>query len=210
MAAPGGSDVIHHFRAIARQRRRAAQAVAAVLAGLAVEDGISFREFCSRLAAQRGRPITVVPIGALVGFRTPPFSGLWIKAPHSDYVFYDDTAAPLTQRHAVFHEIGHMSLDHLADGELDQGHLQLMRQVLPDLDPVAIRNSVRPGLCRSHYADRTNYNPRQEVEAEEFATQLAVRLTQANLITPVRAVDPLDSAAIARFITTLGPRGEAP
>ncbi len=184
-------------------RRRVTAAVRVLLDNVPMDSDLD--TFIARVADWRRRSVLLVPFRTVLPDDVPPFSGLWVKAPAFDCVVYDDTAAPVTQRHSVFHEIGHMVLGHLSEDDLDGVQFRLMCRMLPDLDPEFIRATIRAGLCRSTCGGQDGYPPAQERQAEDFATELALHVSSADLIHPVRPLAPSDRAVIDRFTSTLGP-----
>lgn len=187
-----------------KTRRQAAAAVTQLLSRVQFDDKTNLAEFMERLARWRQRRITLVPFSTLLQ-QTPPFTGVYFKTANFDCVIYDDNAAQVTQRHTVYHEIGHILLDHLSDGTLSELQLRMMSSMLPNLDPEYIRATIKPGLCRSACADLTDHEADQEDAAEEFATQLALHLTPSELIHQAPPAEPYDLEVIARFASTLGP-----
>lgn len=186
-----------------RRRRKLARAVQSLLAAVPV--GADIDEFIARLAEFRGRPVSLVPFSQVVPDVRPPFSGLWVQAPRIDCIVYDDTAPHGTQRHTIFHEVGHMILGHLSPDDLDDLQFRLMSAMLPDLSPHVIRRTVRAGLCRLDCGGQAGYADEQERTAESFATALGLRVTDVRLIHPILPPDPADLAVIERFMSILRP-----
>ncbi|QUQ69952.1 hypothetical protein [Kutzneria sp. CA-103260] len=171
----------------------------------AVPVGTDLDEFIAGLAEFRGRPVCLIPFSTVVPDGPAPFSGLWVQAPTLDCVVYDDTAPQAVQRQAVFHEVAHMVLGHLSAEDLDDLQFRLMSALLPDLHPDVVRRTVRAGLCRLNCGGQTGYVDEQEQAAERFATTLALRVAETQLIHPISPPDPSDLAVIARFTSTLRP-----
>ncbi|MFI9380926.1 hypothetical protein [Kutzneria sp. NPDC052558] len=167
--------------------------------------GADLDEFIAGLATFRGRPVSLIPFSTVVPEGPAPFSGLWVKAPTLDCIVYDDTAPQAVQRQAVFHEVAHMVLGHLSSEDLDDLQFRLMSALLPDLAPEVVRRTVRAGLCRLDCGGQTGYLDEQEQAAERFATALALRVADTQLIHPISPPDPADLAVIARFASTLRP-----
>ncbi|WP_158888081.1 ImmA/IrrE family metallo-endopeptidase [Amycolatopsis anabasis] len=203
IGCPGALEKPKEIEMPFTSRRRVTTAVRGLLASVPIDADLT--AFMARVADWRRRSVVLVPFRAVLPDDVPTFSGLWVKAPSFDCVVYDDTAAPMTQRHSVFHELGHMLLGHLSEGDLEEVQFRLMCRMLPDLDPEFIRATIRAGLCRSTCGGQDSYAPAQEREAEEFATELALRASSADLIHPVRPIAPSDRAVIDRFTSTLGP-----
>ncbi|MFJ8966659.1 hypothetical protein ACIRG5_45420 [Lentzea sp. NPDC102401] len=160
-------------------RRRVGRIADDLLHAVAVPNPFDLGGFCAALAEHRGRPLTLVGLRTLLGDKPVPaqFSGLWLAGPDVDYLFYDDTTTPLHQRTSVLHEIAHMVLGHRSSERPQDVHLTLMRILLPDLDPVVVRRTMAPGLCRARDVQTIDgYSDVQEREAETLATVLIDRL----------------------------------
>jgi hypothetical protein len=70
-----------------------------------------------------------------------------------------------------------MVLGHRSSAQPQDVHLTLMQILLPDLDPVVVRRSMAPGLCRARDVQTIDgYSDDQEREAETLATVLIDRL----------------------------------
>ncbi|WP_327116526.1 hypothetical protein OHB12_04835 [Nocardia sp. NBC_01730] len=116
--------------------------------------------FLAALRAWRGRPIQLMPVesSALTDVWLPGRGapcGLWLDTETADVIAY---AAGTTSFHVdqiLWHEVGHMVLNHNAGA----GDLAGLQVLLPHIDPATIRRV----LGRSEFADG------QEDEAEVFA-----------------------------------------
>ena len=113
-----------------------------------------------QVSDQRHRPIWLVPV------RMPgdvAVSGLWLPAPHADFVCYEREATPARRDQIIGHELGHVLMDHdRIDGE----------QSAPDVGlPDLLAASITPSLVRRFLA-RSAYEDAVEAIAEEFGTRL--------------------------------------
>ncbi|WP_189969022.1 hypothetical protein [Streptomyces violascens] len=115
------------------------------------------------IAQKRGRPIVIAeePLPAKV-------SGFCVRGRKVDFIVVDSNASELTRLHSTMHELFHLwdeepeAQDTSASAETAA---EAVRQLLPDLDPEAVRKV----LARSHYD-----NP-HERRAEAFATVMVQR-----------------------------------
>ncbi|MBF6137831.1 hypothetical protein IU501_33205 [Nocardia otitidiscaviarum] len=93
--------------------------------------------FLERLGQLRGRPIRLVPVSSppvsQESSRTP--CGLWLEGEAEDFIVYDARTTQFHVDQIVAHEAGHMLLDHAQGSSGLAGVAQLM----PDIDPAAIR-----------------------------------------------------------------------
>ncbi|WP_017972382.1 hypothetical protein [Actinopolyspora halophila] len=124
---------------------------------LQLEPPVSITTLVDRLAAQRGRPLHLMPMPL------DPYgpSGLWIATGTGDYVCYQQHTTRAHQDHIIAHEVGHMLVDHppgIADNEL-------LTYLVPDLSPELIATLLRRDHDDSH----------SEREAEDIATLLLQR-----------------------------------
>lgn len=119
--------------------------------------------FIHNLSERRGRPITLVPIETAALADSP--CGLWLACNDDDLILHASGTSDYHIDQIVRHEVGHMVLGHGRSGErgADRAHVQeLCHQILPDLDPDAVRTLL----------GRTDYSSGQEREAETFASIL--------------------------------------
>lgn len=124
----------------------------------------------ARLAAQRGRPIKILPypepiIAESRRTEEPLPYGVWIADPAADYVFYRPETTPSHRRHIILHELGHIWCRHVGE----QIEPTNDRTAVPDHDAVA-RVVQRAG----------GFAEDQEQAAEAFA-YLIERRTRPNL-----------------------------
>lgn len=129
---------------------------------------------CERVAARRGRPIRLVPVGGLTGV-----CGLWIATDTTDLICYErDTTRP-HQEHIILHELSHMLCDHFPvslPGKPGTAGL------FPDLDPAMVRAVL----------GRAGYPSDEEREAETLASLIRQRATTRPDGTHTRLHDALD------------------
>ncbi|BDT92516.1 MULTISPECIES: hypothetical protein [Nocardia] len=124
-------------------------------------------EYIERVAAYRGRSITLCPIdvGALAGNGCGTGSGLWIAREDDDVIMYGaDTEWHAD--HIIAHEIGHMLLGH---GETSSGPAGPatdlpLRELMPSLSLETIHSVL----------GRQDYGSERERAAETFADLLLV------------------------------------
>lgn len=116
------------------------------------------RVLCRRVAEQRGRPITLLPMhGGESGVL-----GLWVAAESGDMIFYEEHTTPPHQEHIILHELSHVLCQHYPAQLSTAEH---MRILLPDLDPRMVRRVL----------GRTTYLAVEEQEAELLATLIQQR-----------------------------------
>lgn len=136
--------------------RRARRHARVLLRRIRLPDPFDLEEFLQVVAADRGRPIKVLP---LAGEQLPTVPcGLWIAGETADWVLVEDSTSPLHRDHIVLHEVAHMICGHTTN--LDHPSL-----LLPHLDPERVRVVL----------GRTSYSNAQEREAEALASLLLSR-----------------------------------
>jgi predicted glycoside hydrolase/deacetylase ChbG (UPF0249 family) len=136
------------------------------------------KEFCHRLAAQRGRPVHIRPLPARAAGSGA--CGLWLETAGADHIFYERHTVRPHQEHIILHEVGHMLLAHRATAPVADG----LAALVPDLDP---------GLVHRLLA-RTNYTTPQEREAETLASLIRVAAAEQPGGHPHTAVERLRAA----------------
>src|SRR3954454_2255721 len=99
---------------------------------LRIPDPFDINEFCAILGAERGRPLTLVPI-ALPG-RAP--CGMWAVTDDADYIFVQKQTSPLHQALIGLHEVSHLLFAHTSEAAVSA---HASRLLAPNLDPEAIR-----------------------------------------------------------------------
>lgn len=108
--------------------------------------------FCERIAANRGRPIKLLPMAGLTGV-----CGLWVATDTADLIFYEQDTTPPHREHIVLHELSHVLCDHYP------ASLSLAEQaklLLPNLDPALVQRVL----------GRAGYSSEEEREAEMLAS----------------------------------------
>ncbi|MCX5407608.1 hypothetical protein OHA37_27565 [Streptomyces sp. NBC_00335] len=96
--------------------KRADAECAAVADRLVIPRPFDLEAFCEGIAAQRGRPLILLPLDGPPDPALP--CGIWLGLDVADLVFYDAVAAEILKVQIVLHEISHMLLGHVAP-ELD-------------------------------------------------------------------------------------------
>ena len=143
--------------------------------------------FRDRLAAARGRTITLLPMTTGTAGNRP--CGMWVATEDADYVFFEEATSPLHRGHIVLHEFGHMLCGH-ASSQLDEAELASL--LLPDLDAAMVRRVLT----------RTSYTRVEEQEAEMTATLILQRAGRSNRAASTTA--PEERAVLERLGSTLG------
>ncbi|WP_245378993.1 hypothetical protein [Kibdelosporangium banguiense] len=139
------------FKAV---RRRCAK----VARDLPLPRPFDVRVLCRRVAGQRGRPITLMPMyGGDSGVL-----GLWVAAESADMIFYEQNTTVPHQEHIILHELSHLLCDHYPAQLSTAEH---MRMLMPDLDPQMVQRIL----------GRTTYLAVEEQEAELLATLIQQR-----------------------------------
>jgi hypothetical protein len=140
-----------------------------------VADGVSLPEpfdaeaFVAGLAAERGRPIELMPVSAPEGAPC----GLLMSTERADYILYPATTTALHRRHILLHEVAHLLCGH-AGVAIDAGDggvaidAEAGRQLMPHLSPELVRRVL----------GRTTYTEVEEREAELVASLLAQRVVR--------------------------------
>lgn len=104
----------------------------------------------------RGRPIVLKPVRATAMSRLP--CGLWLALEEHDEIAYDAESSDYHIDQTIFHEVGHMVLEHHSEGRAFDG----LAELLPDIDLDALQFVMT----------RNNFDDEQESEAELFADLL--------------------------------------
>jgi hypothetical protein len=157
-------------------RRRPRPELTALVDRIAVPRPFQLAEFCAGVAAERGRPLRLVPLENTAGQDLP--CGLWLGLDEVDLVFYEAGAAPILKTQIVLHEISHMLLDHTTPEAADPAErAELAARALADRAADAelgLRTDRVLALL-----GRSGYSSRQEADAESLATLLLERATRA-------------------------------
>lgn len=146
--------------------------------------------FTASLAAERGRPIELMPVSAPEGAPC----GLLMSTERADYILFPTNTTALHRQHILLHEVGHLLCGHTgADPGVDGVAIDAAagRQLMPNLSPELVRRVL----------GRTTYTEVEEREAELVATLLAQRV--------VRPEEPREPAAdvpdgVRRFDSLFG------
>lgn len=162
-------------------RRRCEKDLREVLRDPGLEHPFSVHAFCELIAERRGRPVHLRP---LTPTETETPSGMWWATDNADYLFYDARTSKYQQSLIIFHEIGHMLLQHECPGIADNEYLN--NRIDAD-DPDWVRQ----------IASRIRYNSREEREAEQLATLIR------NAVGTAPAPSP-HSGILARLEAALG------
>ncbi|QEU90625.1 hypothetical protein CP970_06630 [Streptomyces kanamyceticus] len=133
----------------------------AIVDGLSLPHPFTVESFCTRLAAQRQRPLHLHALprqAAQAGA-----CGLWLATDIDDHIFFEQRTARVHQDHIILHEIGHMLFGHQSL-ELGEGWGDAP-QLFGDLSPQLIQRLLA----------RTDYTTRREQEAEMLASLIRTR-----------------------------------
>ncbi|MGW4057535.1 hypothetical protein ACWEGE_04615 [Amycolatopsis sp. NPDC004747] len=166
-----------------------------------VADGVSLPEpfeagaFVAGLAAERGRPIELMPVSAPEGAPC----GLLMSTERADYILYPTNTTALHRRHIVLHEVGHLLCGHVGSDSHAAGadgvaiDAAAGRQLMPNLSPELVRRVL----------GRTTYSEVEEREAELVASLLAQRVAR-----PAQAREPAPGVpeGVRRFDSLFGRR----
>ncbi|MCX5405714.1 hypothetical protein OHA37_17695 [Streptomyces sp. NBC_00335] len=115
-------------------------------------------DLCAAVAAERGRPLTLLPMPADFADGSG-ICGMWVSMGAADLVYYTPVASRPHQTHIILHELAHILLDHR---EPSVPHPEMLAQLFPDLDPEMVTRLLGRG--------RTKATTRQEQEAELLAS----------------------------------------
>jgi hypothetical protein len=158
------------------------------LQGVRVPRPFDVQVLCEWVAADRGRPIRLVPM-SLPGDGP---CGLWIATERSDYIVFEERTSRLHQEHIIVHELAHLICRHTSPGPLPGRHLDRLFATL-DLE------TVRRVLSRAGYSSE------EEREAEMFASLvLGTADRRSPRVIRSAAADAETAASVARLESTLG------
>ncbi|MEV6524290.1 hypothetical protein AB0M43_20250 [Longispora sp. NPDC051575] len=147
---------------------------------LAIPDPFDVGEFLDGLAAQRGRPIELVPVRAPTGSAC----GLLVSTDHTDYICYPEDTTPLHREHILLHEVGHLVRGHVGTTALDG-----VGALLPSLSAELVRRVLGRG----------GYTETQEQEAELIASLIARRVHRRRTDGPAEPRDVTVADGLARL-----------
>ncbi|MBC3839700.1 hypothetical protein GXW82_04065 [Streptacidiphilus sp. 4-A2] len=132
-------------------------------------------DLCDQLEADRGRPISLIPM-TLPARQGGP-CGLWVATTEVDYILFEKSTSRTHQEHIVAHEIGHLLLGH----DSSPAHQdEVARLLMPTLDPALVRSVL----------GRTVYTSHEERAAELVASLLPLRAGRARGRRPRSDVSP--------------------
>ncbi|NUP53970.1 MAG: hypothetical protein HOW97_42630 [Catenulispora sp.] len=120
---------------------------------LELPEPFSAEAFVARLAADRGRPIELVPVSSRP--RVP--CGLLVTLEHTDVIVYFADTAALHREHIILHEAAHLLCGHDQGAPMQTG------------SAAGLFPTLSPGLVQ-RVLGRTAYNAPQEREAELVAS----------------------------------------
>lgn len=142
----------------------------AIVRGLPIPVPWDLDVFIEAIAAQRGRPIHLIPTDT-AGLGDSP-CGLWLSRDHDDLILHERGTSAYHIRQIVCHEVGHMMLGHgrtRSFGPVRDREVEVCQAAMPDLDPEAV-NAV---------LGRTDFANDQERDAEAFASILMIAAAEA-------------------------------
>jgi len=145
------------------------------------------RELCGRLAARRGRALTLRPLD----LRADGPCGLLVATTTADYIFYEARTSAPHQEHIILHEVGHLLCEHHTAPVLGDAATELL---LPNLDPAMVRAVL----------GRTHYSAVEEQEAELIATIILGRGNRRRA-RPDRSVPAESAGVVDRIARSLIP-----
>ena len=135
-------------------RRQLHRRCAALLRELRMPVPFDARALCDQVAARRGRPIRLIPVGKLTGV-----CGLWIATDTMDLIFYEQRTTPPHQEHIILHELSHLLCHHNPEST----SLAVQAQhLVPNLAPELVRRIL----------GRAGYSTMEEREAETLASMI--------------------------------------
>lgn len=137
--------------------------------------------FCASVAAQRGRPLYVVPMPDTANADRP--FGAWLRFEEADVIYYESATSPVHRTHIVFHEIAHMLCGHRAEDAP-------LAALFPDIAPHVLGAMFRHGYSTEaeHEAELLAALMLDQVEraSETFLDSPADRRLHDVLLHPVR------------------------
>ncbi|MCZ7414802.1 MULTISPECIES: hypothetical protein [unclassified Streptomyces] len=144
---------------------------------------------CERIAAERGRPLRLVPLEAAPDGSLP--CGVWVATRNTDLIFYEPATSSFHKLQIVLHELSHMLLGHGSpDAERPAYVSRLMPE--PDGEPVEDDEDELDMDQLLHILGRTSYSDDEERDAELLATILSDRAVTSVPAKCDQAADVLD------------------
>lgn len=157
-------------------RKRRNGECAAVVDQLLIPQPFDLEAFCEAIAAQRGRPLVLLPLDGPPDPELP--CGIWLGLDVADIIFYDASAAEILKLQIVLHEISHMLLGHVAP-ELESA------QQPPEDDLAVVSERFHKLLARTHTAISALDRP-------ELPLAAIIRAEAARIRALARMAEPLD------------------
>ncbi|HEY8745829.1 MAG TPA: hypothetical protein VIU62_22305 [Chloroflexota bacterium] len=153
--------------------RQVRQQCEARLQTLALPTPFDVDVFCANLAAQRGRPIVLLPMR-----RVGEVTGMWIGLSTVDIIAYSRATSRLHQEHIIVHEISHVLCGHQpALSDVDVAACSFLDGEIDLLD-------VEIG-ARQHVLYRGPYTSEEEQEVEVLASLIMERMQRHRATTPL-------------------------
>ncbi|GAB3965579.1 hypothetical protein [Streptomyces sparsus] len=133
---------------------------------------------CERIAADRGRPLRLVPLEGAPDGNLP--CGVWVATSSTDVIFYEPATSGVHKLQIVLHELAHLLLGH---GAPDAERPAYAVRLLDDVASAAHRDSDAHRDDENdldldqllHVLGRTSYTDGEERDAELLATILSER-----------------------------------
>lgn len=126
-------------------------------------------EYLARVAAHRGRSISLRPVPADVlaenGCRG---AGLWVARRYDDMIVFDSGATGRNADHIILHEVGHMLLGH---GPSD------IAEDPPAVTLAPALAALLPAVAGQHVLGPEEFGPENEQHAQVFADMMMVYAT---------------------------------
>ncbi|MER8182008.1 hypothetical protein [Kitasatospora sp. NPDC094015] len=155
----------------------------ALLDRIDVPRPFTVEKLVAKIAADRGRPLRLLPLPARSNAAEVGICGMWVAFGTVDHVYHSVVTSPIHQTHIVLHELSHILLGHRQSGEPDPSELQ---QLFPDLDPAMAARLLARG--------RSEATTEQERETELLASLIWHRFESAPVAqasAPAAAADTL-------------------
>lgn len=137
--------------------------VEAALDELALPGPLTNDRLKAALEEQRGRPIHIQDAPAALFADTA--CGVWWETEHFDLILVPEDSDAALRAHTIRHEFAHMILRHQGLACGSESMTEVIRQVLPDLDPGKVLGML----------NRSDFTGHAEQEAEMLASLLTLR-----------------------------------
>ncbi len=142
--------------------------VEAALDGLGIDGPLTNDVLKGALEERRGRPIYVQDAPAVLFSDTA--CGAWWETEHVDVILVPEDADPMLREHTIRHEYAHMILRHQGIACGTESMTEVIRQIMPDLDPGKVLGML----------NRSDFTGHAEREAELLASLLTLRSLEAD------------------------------